>query len=157
MRRKYKEQLFSGTLPEIFGVTAIVLLIINSTGNLNSSLFFFLYFLLFGLAFLAKPATSLVFLLGIILFFIPETLKGDTTNNLIKLGSLLLIAPIAYFFGREFERRRTISDKVEAKTDDIISEAKALREDGKLQDQDQADSLDEIIEEASSLKKDVEA
>lgn len=157
MRRKNKDRLFTGTLPEIFGFSGVILLIVSSTGNLNSSLFFFLYFLLFGLAFLAKPASSFVFLLGIILFFLPDTLKGDLTNNLVKLSSLLLIAPIAYFFGREFEQRRNITDKVEAKTEDIISEAQALREDGKLKSQDEVDSIDEIIEEASSLKQDVEA
>ncbi len=77
-------------------------------------------------------------------------------SNFIKLGSLLLIAPIAYFFGREFERRGKITDKIEAKTEEIISEAQALQEDPKIQSTEESQAIENIIEEASSLQKDAE-
>lgn len=153
-RSKKREQLFTGSLPEVFGFVSVVLLIVTSTNGLSSPLFFFLYFVLFGISFLARPASSLIFLLGIILYFIPEAFEVKTTENFIKLGSLVLIGPIAYFFGREYERRSMLSDKIEAKTDEIITEAQALREDGHQKDQEEIEAIDEIIEEAQSLKTD---
>lgn len=49
-----------------------------------------------------------------------------------------------------------MSDKIEAKTEEIITEAQSLREDPALQNKDEADALATIIEEAESLKKDSE-
>ncbi len=155
-RSKTREQLFTGSLPEVFGLVSVVLLIVSSTNGLSSPLFFFLYFVLFGISFLARPTSSLIFLLGIILYFIPEAFEAKTTENFIKLGSLVLIGPIAYFFGREYERRSLLTDKIEAKTDDIITEATALREDGNQREQEEIEAIDEIIEEASSLHDEAE-
>lgn len=84
----------------------------------------------------------------------PETLNNPTTENIVKIISFLLLSPIGYFVGRELERRRSLSDKIEAKTDEIIQDAQNLKDTTSEPDEDEA--LDEIIEEAESLKEDSE-
>ncbi|TAK57431.1 MAG: hypothetical protein EPO24_09900 [Bacteroidetes bacterium] len=75
-------------------------------------------------------------------------------ETLIKLGSVLLLAPIAYFISKEFERRQLFGRKLEAKTNEIIQEAILLKEDVISSNPDEEEALDEIIEEAQSLKED---
>lgn len=111
-----------------FFLTSIVLLMIFATGALNSNLFFLLYFLSFGIAFVFEPVTVFIFLLGTLLIFLPAALKDDIMGNFIKLGSLVLISPLAFFFGREFRR--------EEKQEQIISDMK-----------EEVDELTQIIEE----------
>src|ERR1035437_4011342 len=53
----------------IFILNTVVLLLIFSTGSLNSPLFFLLYFLGFGIAFVFEPSIAFVFVLGAILLF----------------------------------------------------------------------------------------
>jgi len=72
------------------------------------------------------------------------------------MGSLVLISPISYFIGKEFERRQLLNRKIESKTDEIIQEARLLKEDGTPKGQDESEAIDEIIEEAQSQKSDSE-
>ncbi len=155
-RSKSASNLFSGGPIELYGLIAIITLMISLTNGLNSPLFFFAYFILFLLAFLCEPITILVYLISAIFFFTPQATANPNTDTLIKMGSLILIAPIAYFIGQEFERRRLLNEKIESKTDEIIQEARLLKEDGNPKGQDESEAIDEIIEEASSLKKDSE-
>lgn len=149
-------QLFSGTPVELFVITSIIMFIISLTQGLASPLFFFLYFLLFLLAFMCSPITVWVFLASVILYFFPQASENLNLNTFIKLGSLLLISPIAYFIGREFERRQLLNQQIQTKTDEIIQEAQLLKEDGSLKSADETEVIDEIIEEAVSLKGDSE-
>lgn len=105
---------------------------------------------------MCEPITILIYLVSAVLFFIPQASSNPNTETLIKMGSLILIAPIAYFIGQEFERRRLLNEKIDSKTDEIIQEAQLLKEDGTPKGQDETEAIDEIIEEASSLKKDSE-
>lgn len=146
--------LFSGTPIELFASSSIVLLIISITGALSSPLFFFLYLFLILLIFLSGPITVVLFAISLSLYFLPETLNNPTTENIVKIISFLLLSPIGYFVGRELERRRSLSDKIEAKTDEIIQDAQNLKDTTSEPDEDEA--LDEIIEEAESLKEDSE-
>ena len=155
-RSKSASNLFSGGSVELYGLIAIITLMISLTNGLNSPLFFFTYFILFLLAFLCEPITILVYLISALLFFMPQATANPNTDMLIKMGSLILIAPIAYFIGQEFERRKILDEKIESKTDEIIQEARLLKEDGNPKGQDESEAIDEIIEEASSLKKDSE-
>lgn len=151
-RSKSASELFTGSPLEIGLITSIILLILVLTGNLSSPLFFFLYFLLFFFAFIAEPATIIFFILAILLYFLPNATGNFSTDILLKLGSLVLIGPIAYFVARELERRSLLGRRVEAKTDEIIREAVILKENAK--DADENEAIDEIIEEAESLKDD---
>ena len=151
-RSKSGSELFTSNPSEIYGIISIILLILVLTGSLSSPLFFFLYFILFLLAFVSESVTVWIFTLAIILFFIPEGARNFTSDTIIKFGSILLISPIAYFVGKEFERRNLLSKRIDAKTDDIIQEAQVLKNTGVSIEENEA--IDEIIEEAESLKED---
>ena len=79
--------------------SAIILLLIAETGGLNSSLFFLIYFLLFGVALLSSTPIILSLTLGIIAFFASSL---NSNRAAIQLASLLLITPLAIFFGRQY-------------------------------------------------------
>ncbi len=155
-RSKSPSSLFSGSPVELFGLISIIVLMVSLTNGLSSPLFFFLYFILFLLAFMCESITIWIFLTSILLFFLPIVLQSVSSDSLIKMGSLVLISPIAYFIGREFERRQLLNRKIESKTDEIIQEARLLKEDGTPKGQDESEAIDEIIEEASSLKEDAQ-
>ncbi len=106
------------------------------------------------LVFLSGPISTLIFALGLTLYFLPETLNNPVPENIVKLASFILLAPIGYFIGREFENRKVLDEKIEAKTEEIIQEAQNLKEASKQPDEEEA--LDEIIEEAESLRQDSE-
>lgn len=93
-----------------FGVTLAIdglifalvsLLLVAETGGLTSPLFFILYILLFGLALLYDPLITLIFCLVLSFFFYSQV--KDLTG-LVQIIGLLLITPIALFFGRQYLR-----------------------------------------------------
>lgn len=82
--------------------TMVILLLISSTGGLTSPLFFLIYFLMFGLALLFEPAISLSLTLAMIIFFLLTPTKEEPLTEALQLFSLLLITPLALFFGRQY-------------------------------------------------------
>lgn len=152
-RSKSASQLFTGSPLELFGIVSIITFIISLTNGLNSPLFFFLYFLIFLLAFMAESITIWIFLAAIILFFLPQASQSFIMDTAIKLGSLVLISPIAYFVAKEFERRQKLTEEVEAASEEIIQEAEALKDSGTPKSAEEEEAIDDIIEEASALKE----
>lgn len=105
-QRKKEKEILSGSPFEIISLTIGVLLLTFLTGGLNSGTFFLLYFLLFGAAFLFEPVLVFAVLIGIVSLLLPQALTtGELFTNMIKVGSLVFVAPIAFFFGREFKER----------------------------------------------------
>jgi len=145
----------------IFILNTVIFLLIFSTGSLNSPLFFLLYFLGFGIAFVFEPAMTFVFVLGAIMIFIPDALKTDTLVNLLKIGSLILISPLAFFFGREYrtndqkeeeiealeERSKDAADTISEDIEEIIKDEKA-----NIKSED-LDKLNEVLEETEDLRE----
>lgn len=145
----------------IFILNTVILLLIFSTGALNSELFFLLYFLGFGIAFVFEPITIFVFVLGTILIFTQNVFIGNLTDNLLKIGSLLLISPLAYFFGREYksndkqqekieglkERTKDSADTISEDVEDVIKDEKANLKDEDLK------KLNEVLEETEDLRE----
>jgi hypothetical protein len=144
----------------IFFLNTVILLLIFSTGGIDSVLFFLLYFLGFGVAFVFEPAVTFVFVLGVILVFIPDVIKGDLLVNSLKLGSLLLISPLAFFFGSEYrksdkqeeaiealeERTKDAADTISQDLEEVIKDEKA-----NLKSEDM-EKLNEILEETEDLR-----
>jgi hypothetical protein len=144
----------------IFFLNTVILLLIFSTGAIDSTLFFLLYFLGFGVAFVFEPAVTFVFVLGVILVFIPDVIKGDLLVNSLKLGSLLLISPLAFFFGSEYrkndkqtteiealeERTKDAADTIAKDLEEVIKDEKAS-----LKSEDM-EKLNEILEETEDLR-----
>lgn len=141
-----------------------ILLLIFSTGGLSSILFFLLYFLCFGISFVFEPATVFVFAIGIILVFLPNLVNEDPIANGIRIGSLLLIAPLGFFFGREFRREEQDEAKIEEMAevtkdaaDTIAADVdQVLKDSEKVLKSEQIEKLDEILEETEVLRQESE-
>lgn len=139
---------------QIFILNTVILLLIFSTGGLESALFFLLYFILFGIAFVFDPKTVFVFAAGVFLLFFQEASKGDYTKTFTLLGSILLISPLAFYFGKEFrfssklERKTQQSAQTIAKDIDVV-----LKKDGASMEEEDVEKLDEILEETEKLRK----
>jgi len=92
--------------------TMIIYLLVSSTGNFQSPLFFLFYFLAFGVSLLFQPATSLV-LMGIIVFFLSKSIHlGNLYDNFAKAISLLLVAPLSVFFGRQYLKAQEAQKRI---------------------------------------------
>jgi hypothetical protein len=85
-------------------LTMVILLLVFSTGGLNSPLFFLVYFLLFGISFLFEPPLSIGLSLILIVFFLTEV---KSANQLVQLVSLVFVAPLAWFFGQQYLQNLT--------------------------------------------------
>lgn len=88
--------------------TLLTNLIVFTTGSLNSSVFFLIYFSLFLIAFQNLPSITLSYSLVLILL-LSQSLNSPI--SLLPLLSLLLITPLAWFAGREF-LQKTKNEKV---------------------------------------------
>lgn len=139
---------------ELFSIISIITLIISLTGNITSPFFFFFYFIFFLIAFISEPISIWVLLASLLLYFLPEFSQPLTASVLIKIGSLIFMAPVAYFVSIEVARRKQLNKKIEAKTDEIIQEAHLLKEDSSPRGDESNEVISEIIEEAQSLKED---
>lgn len=136
-------------------LTTLVLLIILATGGLTSPLFFLLYFIPFALCFMLAPESAFVFLLGVIVLFLPMAMGGQLTENLIKIGSVVLITPLAYFFGKEYRLVSDHEQKDMEVANRISNEAANVLKDqaANLPEADKA-QLADIIQESEQLKND---
>lgn len=138
----------------VFTLNTVIFLLIFSTGGLSSSLFFLLYFLGFGIAFVFEPVTVFIFALGATLIFLAEALTGDVLANFLQLGSLFLISPLAFFFGREFRKEEKIERETQETADKITKDVGQVLESEKqtLKTED-VEKLNDILEETEKLRK----
>ncbi|MCL4354612.1 hypothetical protein M1349_04065 [Patescibacteria group bacterium] len=161
-RKKGRAFLELGNSPwAIFALNTVIFLLIFSTEGLSSPIFFLLYFLGFGIAFVFEPMAIFVFVVGTVLIFLPDALKNDVTTNFLKVGSLVLISPLAYFFGNEFRRNDDQEAEIEAleersqeAADTIAQDVKTVIEEEKENLSTKAtDKLNDILEETEDLRQ----
>lgn len=153
-RRKKGQEILSGANKEIYIILLGVLLVILYTGGIKSVLFFLVYFLLFGITFIFEPTMIILFLACLTGLFLPSTIKDDVFGNIVKLSSLILLTPIAFFFGREYKKREKLQISVQQKTDTIMKDAEDI-----IKTKDKNEKLkmaEEIITEARELQKETE-
>lgn len=150
-RRNKNQELFVGSNLEFCAITSAILLLIFLTDGLYSNVFFLVYFLLFGVSFMFEPPTVFVFLLGLLALFSQQALQDNVFQNMVQLGSLVLLSPIAFFFGREFKRREKLEKDIEEKSRKILNEVDALKnkEDGISEGK----VLDDIEKQAKNLSE----
>lgn len=154
--RNKKPKFISESPFTIFALTTIVLLLIFETGGFNSSLFFLLYFIIFGVAFIFDPRLVFVFAAGAVIIFAQFVLQNDVVGNLIKLGSLLLVSPLAYFFGSQRRGEEKLDDLKERAKDSADTISKDVE--GVLKDQKQSlppqdvEKMNEVLEETEDLR-----
>lgn len=144
----------------IFLLNTVIFLLIFSTGSITSPLFFLLYFLGFGVAFVFEPVITFVFVMGAVIVLLPDALQNDVTDSLIKLSSLILISPLAFFFGREYRQNEKENEEIEALKERTKDSADTISEDIEevikderetLKDKDMQ-KLNEILEETEDLR-----
>lgn len=159
-RRKKQGNNNFGGVTDIFILNTAIFLIIYTTGNISSPLYFLLYFLGFGITFIFEPATVFLFTIGAVLIFLPEALTNGAIESYIKLGSLLLISPLAFFFGQEYrdrdrqeeaieqleERTKEAADTISKDVEIVIKKESSLKPEA-------VEKLDEILEETEDLRQ----
>lgn len=139
--------------------TMVALLLIISTGGLTSPLFFLIYFLMFGLALLFEPPITLVIAATMIIFFFITPTKEEPLTELLQLFSLILITPIALFFGKQYLKLLEDEEKVKI----LEQESKVMEEQIEKEETDVLmwtnlnlkRGLSEILEHTSDLLADV--
>ncbi len=80
----------------------VVFLLVFTSGGGQSPLFFLLYFLLFGLAFAWEPWLTFIFSFFLAFFFWLTTPANQGWQQWLNPFSLLLVAPISLYFGRQY-------------------------------------------------------
>lgn len=85
---------------------SLILLVIFSTGQLNSPFFFLLDILLFALALFFEPIQALATSLILTLVFLVSSKLSLNTSQVINLASLMLITPIAVVFGNKLKENQ---------------------------------------------------
>lgn len=152
-KRKTKKLTFSANESVIiFALNTIIFLLIFSTGIFSSPLFYLLYFLAFGITFIFEPLTVFVFLIGTVLVFLPDALENETMKNFIMLGSLALISPIAFFFGKEYRQDEKNEKLMQNVSQNIKKDVGEILDEDNLNSKER-EKLGEIVKETESLTK----
>lgn len=99
INRKLSSDRFLGQPINLGIFTVAVLVLVSGTGGLASPLFSLTYLLLFGAALLSSTPIVLALNLIIMIFFSSSL---TSVNAAVQLFSLLLITPLAIFFGRQY-------------------------------------------------------
>ncbi len=90
-------------LIDISLVGGLTLLLVASTGGVVSPWFFLIYFYLFSVGLLLEKEAVAIYTLVIFLFFSFLPLEGSLKHYFIRLFSLLLITPLAYYLSYKYE------------------------------------------------------
>lgn len=155
-----KRRLNLGGPPSVFVLNTVIFLVIFATGGLSSSFFFVLYFLIFAVAFVFEPPLAFIFAAGSLIVFVPEAFENGNFENFVKIGSLFIISPLAYFFGNLLRRQDKIEDeqlktkeRAASSADTISKDVGEVLESEKknLREQD-VEKLNEVLEEADDLR-----
>ena len=155
---KNKQNLNLGGPLNFFILNIILLLFIFSTGGINSNLFFLLYFLLFAAAFIMHPRAVFIFPIGAAVIFWSQIFENDVTSNIIKIASLGLLSPLAYFFGIQFKKNDKDEDEIlktkeraTSSADDIAKDVEQVIESGKEKlSGKEIEKLNDVLEETES-------
>lgn len=159
-----KKLSFANDRLSVFILQSAILLIIFATGGLSSMFFFLLYFLCFGIGLVFEPAAVFVFTLSAIAIFLPDISKDDTTANVIKIASLVLISPLGFFFGREYQKVEENDERIETMENTSKQAADAIardvedvldREKNVLKEED-VEKLNDILEETEVLREETQ-
>lgn len=92
--------------------TLVTLLLVATTGGLSSPLFFLIYFLMFGLALLFEPLITFSLAMAMVLFFLLQPTKEEPLAQTLQLLSLLLVTPLAMYFGKQYLRVLKDQEKI---------------------------------------------
>lgn len=163
-KRKSPSSPFFGTTSDIFILNTSILLLINYTGNLYSPLFFLLYFLGFGITFIFEPVAVFIFAIGVITVFLPEAIKNGSIESFLRIGSILLIAPLAFFFGQQYQDRDKEEQEIEKMKERVADSGEIIKQDVEEVIENEKDvikpkdkeKLKEVAQEAQDLREEAD-
>ena len=145
----------------VFVLNSVILLLVFQTGGLSSPLFLLLFFVLFGVAIVMEPYIVFALVVSWVVLFSSFLESGETLPDLIRLGSLALISPLSYLFGKIYNRQgrisQNVSDMKERTKDaaDTISQdvEEVLDKDKDKIGPEETEKLNEILEESEDLRE----
>jgi hypothetical protein len=82
--------------------TLLILNIVNSTGGINSPLFFLNYFLIFALSLILEPVISITSTLTLVIFYLLNLPTDQSIKELLPIFSLPFLTPFAMFLGQQY-------------------------------------------------------
>lgn len=104
----------------------LTLVIVTSTGGLNSPVFFLIYFLLFALSLMTTPTIPLILAFALIIYFLFTSLI-TSFKELLPLASFPLITPLAVYFGKEHKKNLyqkqdvlNLKETIRRETEDVM-------------------------------------
>ena len=98
-------------------IAFIISLTVFHTQGLNSPFFFLIYFLLFPLAFQNPPTTTLTYSLVLILLLAQSL---NSIPSLLPLLSLVFIAPLSWFIGKQYLDKTAADTNLAASETDVL-------------------------------------
>ncbi len=150
--------LFGGSF-DIFVLTTIVLFLVVSNGGVLGTFFFFMYILAFCIAVAFEPATVFVLVAASLAFFGQLALTNDPLTNAIKLGSLVILSPLAFYFGRQYRKDEFKEDQMQIQDEETAAAAQSITKDIKevlekehLKKEDET-KLQNALEEAETIQE----
>ena len=103
-------------------LVSIVLLLIFSSGGINSPIFFILDFLLFAIALLLAPSQAVVASVLLVSIFLWENFQNIDTPLVINLLSLVLMTPLAMIFSNSYLKYLESEGKISLLKENIRDE-----------------------------------
>lgn len=91
---------------------SIVLLLIFSTGGVNSPIFFILDFLLFAIALLLAPYQAFLASFLLVSIFFIQNLSNISSTLIVDLLSLILVTPLAVIFSKIYLKNLVSEGKI---------------------------------------------
>lgn len=106
------------------------------------------------------PRSVFIIPVSLIIIFWSQIFEKDVTANIIKIASISILSPLAYFFGVQFRKNDKESDEIlktkeraVASADEISNDVKEVIESSKSKlDSKEVDKLEEILDETEDLR-----
>ena len=100
----------------------LLLLLVFSTGNMDSPFFFLLDFLLFTLALFFEPVQAIIFTFLLVTTFLTTSNSPLNTTNILNLASLIIMTPLASLFGQKFLELKHQQGQIKLAEENITQE-----------------------------------
>lgn len=106
------------------------------------------------------PRSVFIVPVSLVIIFWSQIFQGEVAANIIKIASIAILSPLAYFFGMQFKKNDKKEDEIlkdkertSATADEISSDVKEVIESGKSKlSPKEVEKLNEILEETKDLR-----
>ncbi len=99
----------------------VVMMIVLTTGSVDSPFFFLVYFLLFSLSLLLEPLISISTTITLVVLFLFSLPPNQDLKTLIPIFSLAFLTPFALFMGKEYQESQKLKVKSQKlETDSLL-------------------------------------